>query len=215
MYQIIWDLIKRGKLIGEIKNKIIIMQRFTKIEKKENKESQPENKYQGKDLNIIEYKEWDIITGKDKVIILPYMKDEGFILLNYENIPTFQYKYKEIEGYKDVFNFLTVVKGDIKDNEKVEQSIRRILFDNCGITLRHNYPITIDKKLFKDEKNTGQYYISLLELNYNDFKQGPLKKSNNDNKIIKLNLGEIDDIKTFDLITDYMLLKLKFDYNIK
>lgn len=189
-----------------------MMQKFSSIDKKEKKKT-VDNKYQGKDLNIIEYNNWDIITGKDKIAILPYLKDDGYILLMYENIPTYHYKYKEIDGYKDVFNFLTTIKGDIKNNEP-QQSVRNILSEKCGIFLSNNYPITIDKKLFKDEKNTGQYYISLLELNFNDFKQGPLKKSIDENRVIKLSLGDIDDIKIFDLITDYMILKLKYEYNI-
>jgi len=190
------------------------MEKFSKIDKKEKLQVQPGNKYTGKDINIIEYKGWDIITGKDKVAILPYLKDEGYILMRYENIPTYNYKYKNTEGYKDVENFLSIIKGDIEKNETPSQSVRRVLLEDCGLVLGQNYPITIDKNLFKDEKNTGQYHIALIELNYNDFRQGPLKKSEEDNRVIKLSLGEIDDIKSFDLISDYMLLKLRYDYNI-
>jgi len=191
------------------------MEKFTKIEKKEKKITDPEKKFSGKDIEIIEYKDWDIIIGKDKVAVLPYLKDEGFILMRYENIPTYSYKFKNTEGYKDVTNFLSIIKGDVEKNETPSQSVRRVLLEDCGLVLSHNYPITIDKNLFKDEKNTGQYHIALIELNYNDFRQGPLKKSQEEEKVIKLSLGEIDDIKSFDLITDYMLLKLKFDYDIK
>jgi len=193
------------------------MQKFTKIDKKEQKKTEPKKKYTGKDFDIIDYNDNDIIISKDKVVILPYIKDDGFILMKYENIPTFHYKYKNTKGYKDVHNFLSVIKGNIEKTESPIQSIRRILTNECGLILSHNYPITIDKKLFKDEKNTSQYYIALIELNYNDFKQGPLKISQNktEEKVIKLNIGDIDNIKTFDLVTDYLLLKLKFDYNIK
>lgn len=190
------------------------MKKFTRIEKKDNKKTEPIDKYNGKDINIIEYNDWDIITGKDKVAILPYLKDDGYILLRYENIPTYQYKYKEINMYKNVNNFLSIIKGDIKKDESPNQSIRRILIEECGVVLVQNYPINISKRLFKDEKNTGQYYISLLELNYNDFRQGPLKKSVDNNKVIKISLGDIDNIKTFDLITDYLLLNLKYEYKI-
>jgi 8-oxo-dGTP pyrophosphatase MutT (NUDIX family) len=192
------------------------MDKFSKIEKKQNKENIPEESYRGKDISIVNYKKWDIIKGKDKVVILPYLKDEGYILLRYENIPTFQYKYKEIEGYRNVNNFITVIKGDILKNETPVQATRRILLEETGIVLNSNYPITVDKNLFKEEKNTGQYYISLLEINYNDFRQSPIKsEQTEDNRVIKLSVGEIDNLKTFDLITDYLLLKLRFDYNIK
>lgn len=191
------------------------MQKFTKIDRQERKKTEPEAKYTGKDLTVIEYQEWDIVTGKDRVAILPYMKDDGYILMRYENIPTYHYKYKEQEGYKNVFNFLSIIKGDIEKNETPSQTARRILIEDCGLVLSNNYPIAIDKKLFKDEKNTGQYNIALIELNYNDFRQGPLKKSQEEEKVIKISLGDLDNIKTFDLITDYLLLKLRYDYDIK
>lgn len=191
------------------------MQKFTKIDRQNKKEKGIETKYSGNDLDIIEYQGWDVIMGKDKVAVLPYMKDEGFILMRYENIPTYHYKYKEQEGYKNVFNFLSIIKGDILKNETPTQSIRRILLEDCGLVLSHNYPIAVDKKLFKDEKNTGQYNIALIELDYNDFRQGPLKKSQEEERIVKLSIGDLDNIKTFDLITDYLLLKLRYDYNIK
>ena len=189
------------------------MQKFTKIEKVDKKKTEPVEKYKGKDINVIEYDDYDIITGKDKVVVLPYLKDDGYVLLRYENIPAFKYKYKEVEGYNNVSNFICVIKGDILKNETPAQAVRRTLINECGLVLNSNYPIPVDKSLFKDEKNTGQYYISLLEINYNDYRQGPLKKSQEENRVIRMSLGDIDDIKTFDLITDYMLLKLKYDIN--
>jgi UTP--glucose-1-phosphate uridylyltransferase len=48
-------------------NKNKNMEKFTNIEKKEKKITQPENKFTGKDINIVEYKDWDIIIGKDPV----------------------------------------------------------------------------------------------------------------------------------------------------
>jgi len=187
------------------------MMRFTKLEKQQPEESE---KFVGSDIEIINYKEWDIINGKDKMVILPYLKDEGYVLLRYENIPTFQYKYKEVEGYRNVNNFITVIKGDINE-ENTLQAVRRILHEETGIVLNANYPITVDKNLFKDEKNLGQYYICLLELNYNDFRQGPSPKPQDDvNQIVKISLGDVDELKTFDLITDYMILRLKYEYKL-
>jgi hypothetical protein len=190
------------------------MKKFTKVNKQKETTDDINLKYQGNDLNIINYKDWDIITGKDKIAILPYLKDDGYILLKYENIPTYNYKLKDNQIYKNVFNFLTIIKSDILNNESLTNSVRRVLLNDCGISLSQNYPINVDKQLFKDEKNTGQYYISLLELNYNDFKQVTAKTNDVNNKVIKISLGEIDNIKTFDIITDYLLLKLKYEYKI-
>lgn len=188
------------------------MQRFTKIQKTDSKKpGDIANMYTGKDMNIISYKEWDIIKGKDKLVILPFFKDDGHILLTYENIPTFQYRYKNVEGYKNVTNFLTTIKGDIKEGEDLTVAVRRILSEKTGVILNSTYPITIDKNLFKDEKNTGRYVISLLEINYNDYQQGHVNQMDGQNNVVKISLGDLDNLKTFDLITDYMILKLKYE----
>lgn len=190
------------------------MQKFTKYQKTKNKLIDENIKFKNNNINILEYMDDDIIISNDKIAILPFLKDDGYILLKYEYIPTYQYKYKNTQNLKNIFNFLTIIKSDIKKDENSLKAIRRVLVEDCGLILKENYPINVDNILFKDEKNTSQYHISLLELNYNDFKQGPLKKDDEKNKIIKINLNEIEDIKSYDLITDYMFLKLKYEYKI-
>jgi len=186
------------------------MEKFSKIEKTKIKPDVIDLKPKS---NIMDYKDSSFFIDNDQIVILPYLKDEGYILLTYESIPTYQYKYKDVGEYKNTTNFLTVIKGDIIDETPL-QSVRRNIIQKTGVILNSNYLITIDKTLFRDPKTTGQYYISLLEINYNDFKQGSLVKSLDNNRVVKVSLGDINDIKTFDLITDYMLLKLKYDYKI-
>lgn len=191
------------------------MQKFTKINNKIKNKNNFENKYSGKNINIVEYENNDIIIDSDKIVILPYLKDDSYLLLKYEKILSFEYKHKNIDKYNkynNVNNFISMIRGDIKKNENPDQSLKRVLIEECGLVLNHNYQVLIDKILFKDEKSTGQYYISLLELNYNDFKQIPIEKNNN--TLIKVYLNELDNIKTTDLVTDYLLLKLKYNYKL-
>ena len=107
--------------------------------------------------------------------------------------------------------FLITIKGDIKEGEDLTVAVRRILSEKTGVILNSTYPITIDKNLFKDEKNTGRYVISLLEINYNDYQQGHVNQMDGQNNVVKISLGDLDNLKTFDLITDYMILKLKYE----
>jgi hypothetical protein len=76
------------------------------------------------------------------------------------------------------------------------------------------FQIQIDKVLFKQEVNVGKYYICLIEIRYNDYKQSSIQ-TNDENRIVKISLGDIDNIKIFDVVTDYLLLKLKYENNIK
>jgi len=185
------------------------MKKFTKIKKLPIDEIQNN---ETEDL-MIRYKDWDIVNDKDTIAILPYFKDDGYILIRNEYIPTYNFKLRIKNEYKNIFNYLSVIKSDINMGENYIQTIRGVLGKECGVILNSNYQIDIDNIVFKTSKNIGQYYISLLEINYNDYKQVPM--SNKKSDIIKIDLMEIDNLKSYDLITQYLLLKLKFDYNIK
>ena len=180
-----------------------------------------DNKYTGDFLNIVNYKNWDIVNFPDSVIMLPYMKHEGYVLLRLEQIPTYEYKYKSTAHpeFKNTNMYLTSISGVIDPGETPEQAVRRELYEEAGLILSSIYPIEVEKNLFMNKGTTSQYYICLLELNFNDYRFttpiGDGSDIEKNSKTIKLDLKYIDDIKTFDLITDYMLLKLKYEYNIK
>ena len=48
------------------------------------------------------------------VIILPYLVDEASIILRSEYVPTYKYFYKDMEQFKNVSNFLTVLSGTVE-----------------------------------------------------------------------------------------------------
>jgi len=58
-----------------------------------------------------------------------------------------------------------------------------------------------------------------IRIRYNDYKLVKPKSDGSEfenlSKTIQISLGDIDDIKTHDLITEYMLTKFKLEYNIK
>jgi len=189
------------------------MDKFTNIKKNEIKREANEDLFKNDEMTIIKFDGKDIISSKDQVVILPFFKDEGFILLKYEKLPAFNFKYKDKSEYNDQDFYLTSIKGDYVDGESPTQNVRRVLYEKTGIVLNHLYPIEVNKVLFKQENNVGQYHICILVINFNDFKQSSVQITE-ENKVVKISLGDIDNIKTYDLVTDYCFLKLKYENNI-
>jgi hypothetical protein len=76
----------------------------------------------------------------------------------------------------------------------------------------------MDKHVFLSKGNVTQYHTCILELRYNDFKlTAPKGDGSYGEKIsnsIKVGLGDLDEIRTHDLITEYMLTKFKLEYLI-
>lgn len=194
------------------------MEKFSNLKKQNEEDAQQpkkdDSKFKNNDFEVIEYDESDIIISKNELIVLPYLKDDGFILMKYEKVPAFSYKYKDagnkLAGYQF---FLSCIRSVMDDKENDVQNVRRALYEETGLVLSTNVAIEIDKILFKNNINVGQYYFCQLNLSYSDYKQTSLK-TDNENRVIKVSLGDLDEIKSYDLITDYMILRFKYDVNI-
>jgi 8-oxo-dGTP pyrophosphatase MutT (NUDIX family) len=199
-----------------------IMNKFSKINKINNIEKNTTDNniiYNGQYLHVVKHKDWEFVSEANKVIILPYFIEEGYILLRHEYIPPFQYYYQDIDNYKGVTNFLTIISGTVDKDESLTNAIRRELYEEAGVVLTNLYDIKIDKSLFESKANISVYHICLLELRFNDYKltTPPTDGSNSEklSKTIKVSIGDINELRTYDLITDYMLMKLKNEYKIK
>lgn len=191
------------------------MKKFSTIQKEEQKNKEIDIKYDGY-LKVIGYKDYEIVSESDMVIILPYFEEEGYIVLRHEPIPTYEYRYKDNEEYKNITHFLTVVSGTVEKGETLKNTIRRELFEETGIVISDLFKFDIDKDLFVSKGNSAKYYTCFLKLNMNDYKltTPPTdgSESEKNSKNIKVNISDLDSIKTHDLITEYMLLKLKNDF---
>ena len=190
------------------------MDKFSSLKMEKDVVPQDTSKFKNDDFSVIGYDESDIILSKDEMIILPYLRDDGFILMKYQKTPAFNYKYKEVGSYQNTEHFLACIKGFVNEKENEIQNVRRILHDETGLVLSTNSSIEVDKILFKNDMNVGQYHFCLLNLSYNDYKQTSLKTNDFENRVIKISLGDLDEIKSYDLITDYMLLKFRYETNI-
>ena len=194
------------------------MDKFTKIQKLPQPNAQ-QVAYQSDNINIIKHKDWDIVQQKDVVVALPYFKDEGYILLRHETVPTFELRYQNENKFKNANKFLTLIGGQIDEGETPIQAIRREMHEEAGIVLSNLYKLEVEENFFVSKGNYNHYYPFLLELNYNDYKQvqaiGDGSGVDKTATCIKISLGDIDDIIVHDLITKYMLLKLKYEYKIK
>lgn len=195
--------------------------KFTKLEKEGPKTptDKPDIIFQSDYINLIKYKDYEFVSESDMVIMLPYLRDEGHILLRHEYIPTYQYYYRNSDEYKHITNFVSAISGTVEKNESIENALRRELYEEAGIVLSNMYKVDFDKHLFLNKSNVSKYHICLLELRYNDYKVVPPKhdgsKEEELSKTIKISLADIDEIRTHDLITEYVLTKFKLEYNIK
>lgn len=188
------------------------MEKFTQME---NKPVIPEDEslYKGKKLDIISYKETEIIQTKDRVAILPYFRDEATFLMRLEYTPAYQYKNRDKSNLKRITNYLTVITGMIDEGETPEKTIRRELYEEGGIVLNNMYSFEVEGPFFVSKYSVEQMWICLLELPVNTYRQikPPTDGSKNEklSKSIRVSLGDIDQIVNNDLITKYLIQKLK------
>jgi hypothetical protein len=197
------------------------MNKFTKVQKEGISDKKDINIiFEENDLKIIKYKDTNIVEEKDLVVILPYIRNEGFFILKHEYLPTYNYFYRNNDQFKNVNNYLTVITGEQEVGENLNNTVRRILFKETGIVLSNLYQFNFTNSLFIHKTNVSKYIPIILDLNYNDYKEtipdyNEIKITDMISKCIKISLGDIDDIKAHDLITSYMLNTLKMSLNIK
>lgn len=169
--------------------------------------------FKGKHLDIIKYKDTEILKVKDKVAILPYFRDEATFLMRLEYIPTYQYKNRDKSDLRRITNYLTIIQGTMEDGETPEQTIRRELYEEGGIVLNNLYSFEVEGPFFAQKYSTGQIWVCLLELPVNSYRQvkPPTDGSEKEklSKCIRLSIGDIAQIVNNDLVSKYLITKLK------
>jgi len=188
------------------------MEKFTQI-KDMPVTSEEEVLFKGKHLDIIKYKDTEILQIKDKIAIIPYFRDEATFLMRLEYIPTYQYKNRDKPELRNITNYLTVIQGTMEDGETPEQTIRRELYEEGGIVLNSLFQFDVEGPFFVQKYSLGQVWLSLLELPVNTYRQikpptdGTKKEKISKN--IRISVGDVDQIVNNDLISKYLITKLK------
>lgn len=195
------------------------MEKFTKVKKSQEAQVQKDKDsvvYDGY-LKVISEDGWEYVVEKDCVVCLIYMKDEGCVLMRSEPVPPWSFKYKN-NVQKLSGKFLTVVSGTIEEGETPQQTLRRELYEEAGIVLNEFYQFDIEEPVFMSKGNSARYYPCLLPLEYNQYKlvtaPGDGSKTEKLSKTVKVSTADLDQIKINDLISRYLISKLKTDYNI-
>ena len=190
------------------------MEKFSKMrDKNDFNEPKDEIKYEDGNLKIVNYEDWSLIKEKDCVVCIPYLIESNQMILRHEYIPTFKY----VTGQE---YHATIISGGIETGETPQQALIRELEEEAGIVLREDFQIEEElKPLFMTKGHTNRYYPFILPLNERDYNEilakGDGSKEESKSKSVKVDIKFINSVNSSDLITDYMLIKLKEYLNLR
>lgn len=185
------------------------MEKFTKLRpKSEFTEDKEDILFSNKYMKVINYEDWTVIKESDFVVCIPYLIDSNQMILRHEYIPTF----KMVDGQE--FH-ITVLSGGIEKGETPERAILRELEEEAGIVVDPDFKVEFMKPLFISKGNASKYYpciIQLTERQYHEvIAKGDGSEAEKKSQSVKVDVKYLNSVNASDLITEYMILKLK-DY---
>jgi hypothetical protein len=185
------------------------VEKFSKLKPKDEfVEDKEKVLYKDEHFNVVQFEDWSILKERDCVVCIPFLVETNQIILRYEYIPTFKY----VDGQE---YHVTVVCGGIENGETPEKAIRRELEEEAGIVLREDFQLEEMKPLFVNKAVANKYYPYLIPLTERDYEEvvakGDGSKIEEMSKSVKVDVRYLNSLNPSDLITDYMLMKIK-DY---
>jgi hypothetical protein len=188
------------------------MDKFSKLKPKDDFSQKKEDLVFDSDhFKIVQFEDWQILKDRDCVVCIPYLVETNQFILRYEYIPTF--KYVDGQDYH-----VTVVGGGIEVGESPDVAMLRELEEEAGLVLRDDYKLEPIKPLFMSKSHSNKYHPYIIPLNERDYHeiipQGDGSKIEKISKSVKIDIKYLNNLNPSDLITEYLLLKLREYLNI-
>lgn len=189
------------------------MERFSKLKPKSDIiENEDDNILWSNDhMKIIQYEDWSILKECDFVACIIYLIEMNQIIIRQEYVPT--YKYTDGQEYH-----ITILSGCIEVGETPQMALIREIEEEAGIVISPEFKIEFMRPLHVSKSHTSKYHPAIITLTERDYHEvvskGDGSKEEQLSKSIKVDVKYINSIVPSDLITEFMLIKIKEHLNI-
>ena len=189
------------------------MDKFSTLKPKDEfKETKDKVLYSDPHLSVFQYEDWSIVKHKDYVVCIPYLIESNQIILRYEYIPPF--KHADGQEYH-----LALIGGGTEIGEAHDLAITRELEEEAGIVLREDFELEQLRPLFLSKSTSTKLYPYIIPLHEKDYHEiipkGDGTKHEAMAKTVKVDIKILSSLITSDVITEYLLIKLKEYLNLQ